>query len=353
LFINPKEYNKNMKNRIHKRLSQNFSFWESNLRFMGKPHKFVFAAVLGLVLTAFLAARGSTENLTIYAIKGPSGVSMIRLFETPPKAAGFTIRMEALAQADLIAAKFIAGEAKIGILPANVAAKIASSGKGIRIAAVTGTGMLSLLSADPAVKGFEDLRGRTVEVAGQGATPDYVFRKILLGKGINPETDITLRYSLAYPEIAQSLIAGRISLALLPEPFATMARAGKPDLVAVGDIQDEWIKAGGAGNYPMTALVVDSALAAARPGLIQTVLAALRDSTEWVINNPAEAGALVEKHELGLKAPVAAAAIPRSNYVFIPAAEARSSLEALYRAFLEFAPASIGGVLPPDDFYLE
>jgi NitT/TauT family transport system substrate-binding protein len=312
-----------------------------------------FFSFFGFVLTASLAAKGSTEDLTIYAIKGPSGVSMIRLFEDPPKAAGFNVRMEALAQADLIAAKIIAGEAKAGILPANVAAKIASSGKGIQIAAVTGTGMLSLLSADPAVKSIEDLRGKTVEVAGQGATPDYVFRKILLTKGIEPGTDITLSYSLAYPEIAQSLIAGRISLALLPEPFATMARAGKPELAVVSSIQEEWVKAGGAGNYPMTVLVVDSALAAARPGLIKAILAALKDSTEWVIANPAEAGALVEKHELGLKAPVVAAAIPRSNYVFIPAVEARPSLEALYRAFLEFAPASIGGALPPDSFYLK
>jgi NitT/TauT family transport system substrate-binding protein len=317
------------------------------------PAFFVFFALFALALTASLAARGKTENLTIYAIKGPSGVSMIRLFEDPPKAAGFDIRMEALAQADLIAAKFIAGEAKAGILPANVAAKIASSGKGIQIAAVTGTGMLSLLSADPAVKRIEDLRGKTVEVAGQGATPDYVFRKILLSKGIEPGADISLSYSLAYPEIAQSLIAGRISLALLPEPFATMARAGKPELAVVSNIQEEWVRAGGPGNYPMTVLVVDSALAADRPGLIRAILAALKDSTEWVINNPAEAGALVEKHELGLKAPVAAAAIPRSNYVFIPAAEARPALEALYRAFLEFAPASIGGVLPPDSFYLK
>ncbi|MDR1099608.1 MAG: ABC transporter substrate-binding protein [Treponema sp.] len=312
-----------------------------------------FFSFFALAVTASLAAKGSAEEITIYAIKGPSGVSMIRLFEQPPQAAGFQIRVEALAQADLIAAKFIAGEAKAGILPANVAAKIASSGKGIQIAAVTGTGMLSLLSADPAVTSIDDLRGKTVEVAGQGVTPDYVFRKILLRRGITPGEDITLSYSLAYPEIAQSLIAGRISLALLPEPFATMARAGKPELALVGNIQDEWVKAGGEGNYPMTVLAVDAALAAAQPGLVAAILDALRDSTEWVIHNPAEAGALVEKHELGLKAQVTAAAIPRSSYVFIPAAEAQPSLEALYRAFLEFAPASIGGALPPDSFYLK
>jgi NitT/TauT family transport system substrate-binding protein len=237
------------------------------------------------------------------------------------------------------------------MLPPNVAAKIASSGNKIQVAAVTGSGMLSLLSTDQSVKTIEDLKGKTVEAAGQGATPDYVFRKILLSKGINPDRDLTLGYALAYPEIAQSLIAGRISLALLPEPFATMARAGNNKIVQVGDIQNEWIKlqTGGA-NYPMTVLVVDSAFAAAQPAFIRAVLAAVKDSVEWVKANPAAAGQLVEKYELGLRAPVVSAAVPRSNYVFIPAREARPSLEALYKTFLEFAPVSIGGALRGDGF---
>jgi NitT/TauT family transport system substrate-binding protein len=302
----------------------------------------------------FTLSAQSVNKITLYAIKGPTGVGLIRLFENPPRAPGFELQMEALAQADLIAAKFISGEAKIGMLPANVAAKIASSGKKIQIAAVTGSGMLSLLSTDQSVKRIEDLKGKTVEAAGQGATPDYVFRKILLSKGLNPDKDLTLGYALAYPEIAQSLIAGRISLALLPEPFATMARAGNNKIAQVGNIQDEWIKlqtGSAAANYPMTVLVVDSAFAAAQPAFMRAVLAAVKDSVEWVKANPAAAGQLVEKYELGLRAPVVSAAVPRSNYVFIPAREARPGLEALYKTFLEFAPVSIGGALPGDGFY--
>jgi NitT/TauT family transport system substrate-binding protein len=282
---------------------------------------------------------------------------MIRLFENPPRLPGGAAKMEALAQADLMAAKFIAGEAKVGILPPNVAAKIASTGKAIQVAAVVGTGMLSLLSGDEGVRRIEDLKGKTVEVAGQGATPDYVFRRILLSKGLDPDKDLHLGYALAYPEIAQSLIAGRISTALLPEPFATMARTGKPGLRQIGDIQVEWAlangKAPGGENYPMTVLVVDAAFAKAEPGIVRAILYAYRSSIEWVRAHPAEAGALVEKHDLGLRAAVVREAIPHSNYVFIPAAQARESLETLFRAFLDFAPPSIGGSLPQDSFYLD
>jgi NitT/TauT family transport system substrate-binding protein len=307
-----------------------------------------------LVLPGFLHARGARDDgvrpLTIYGIKGSSGVAMIRLFEEPPQIRGFDVRVEALAQADLVAARFLSGEAQVGILPPNMAAKIRSSGIDIQAAAVIGAGMLSLLSADPGVRRIEDLRGKTVEVALQGATPDYVFRRILSFHGLTPDRDVTLGFSLAPPEIAQSLIAGRVTTALLPEPFVTMALAGRPELVTVSDIQEEWIMSGGIGNYPMTLLVVDGAFASANSGAVGQILAAVKNSIEWVKANPAEAGVLVEKHDLGLRAPVAAAAVPRSNYVFIPAADARPSLEALFRVFLENAPASIGA-MPGDGFY--
>ena len=310
-----------------------------------------------LLLPGFLHAVGASESsvktLTIYGLKGSPGVGMIRLFEEPPRIPGFDVKVEALAQADLMAARFIAGEAKLGILPPNVAAKIRSSGRDIQAAAIIGAGMLSLLSSDPDLKSLEDLRGKTVEVAGQGATPDYVFRKILSFHGLAPDRDVKLGYSLAPPEIAQSLIAGRISIALLPEPFATMAGMGKPELRSIVNVQEEWIKTGGAGNYPMTLLVVDGAFAAANAGVVKEILGAARNSIEWVKAHPAEAGVLTEKHELGLKSAIAAAAIPKSNYVFIPAAEGRASLESLFALFLEYAPVSIGGALPGDGFYLK
>jgi len=302
-------------------------------------------------------ARGTGESgvkpLTIYGIKGSSGVGIVRLFEEPPRIAGFDVKVEALAQADLMAARFISGEAKVGILPPNMAAKIASSGKDLRAAAIIGNGMLSLLSSDTSVRSLADLKGKTVEVAAQGATPDYVFRRILEFNGLTPDRDVTLGYSLAPAEIAQSLIAGRVSVALLPEPFATMALTGKPGLVSVADIQREWSRAGGKENFPMTLLVVDGAFASENPGAVKEILNAVKTSIDWVVANPAEAGKLVEKHELGLSAPVVAAAVPKSNYVFIPAAEGRAALEALFALFLEYAPASIGGALPGEGFYLK
>ncbi|MDR0639786.1 MAG: ABC transporter substrate-binding protein [Spirochaetaceae bacterium] len=292
-------------------------------------------------------------EVTVYGLKGPSGIGMVKMFEDGIDAPGYNVTFQTLAQADLMAAQFISGEAKVGILPPNVPAKIASTGKNLQIAAVVGTGMLSLLTGDPAVTNIEDLLGKHIAVAGQGAVPEFVFRKILAAHGLSPDTDVTLDFSLAYPEIAQSLIAGRIETALLPEPFATMARNGRSGdpLREPADIQAEWVKAGGEANYPMTALVVDGTFATNNPAFMKALLAAYQKSLEWVRANPAEAGTLAEKHELGLRAPIVAASIPRSNFVYAGVPEARPSIEALFRVFLEYAPASIGGKLPGPAFY--
>jgi NitT/TauT family transport system substrate-binding protein len=308
--------------------------------------------LLGLQIYALSSSETRNKVLTIYGLRGPSGLGMIRLFENPPIIDGFDIRIEALASSDLVAARFIAGEAQIGILPPDRAAKIASSGVNIKTTAVIGMGMLSLLTSDPQVNSIQDLRGKSVEVAGQGTIPDYVFRRILLNYGLRPEIDLRLSFSLAYPEIAQSLIAGRISTALMPEPFATMALAGKPDLRHVADIQNEWRITTGVDNYPMTVLAVNGDFAAQNPSVVSAILAALDDSIKWVVSHPAEAGILAEKHDLGFPSAAAAQAIPRSNYVFIPAREARASMESLFRVFLEFSPDSIGGSLPQASFYL-
>jgi NitT/TauT family transport system substrate-binding protein len=101
----------------------------------------------------------------------------------------------------------------------------------------------------------------------------------------------------------------------------------------------------------MTVLVVDPRFAAENDLLLKAILVAYKESVTWTVANPDAAGVLAEKYNLGLKASIAAASIPKSAYVFTPAKDARSDLEALFRVFLDFAPSSIGGKLPDNDFY--
>jgi NitT/TauT family transport system substrate-binding protein len=319
-----------------------------------KPWSSIFAAVLLGSAVLGLGAQQpapAPKAISFAALKGPSGIGLIRLFDASPALPGATVQMLAVASADLMAAKVISGDYDVAVLPLNMAAKLRNAGVPIVLAAIVGEGMVSFLTSDPSIRSLGDLRGKEVYVAGQGATPDYLMQKLLSKAGLDPSKDLRLSYSLPYPEMAASLALGKIQYAVLPEPFATLAISANPALKAPLDLGALWKSATGQASYPMTALVVSARLAAERPEAVKALLAAVADSIARVKAQPAAAGLLVEKNDLGLKAAVAEKAIPRSAYVFVRAPAARPSVEALLKVFLDTAPASIGGKLPEDAFY--
>jgi len=319
---------------------------------MGLSRIIIAACAASIALFPAAAETG----LSVGALKGPSGIGMARLFEDPPALpGGYRTKPLAVASADLVTAKLISGELDAGVLPVNVAAKLYSAGIPIRLAAIVGEGMVSFLSSDPAIASLRDLKGAVVNVAGQGATPDYLLRKLLADQGLDPAKDLRLDYALPYPEAAVALAGGKIKHAVLPEPFATMAlEAAAKSGVALRrpfDLGALWTASTGQPSYPMTAFVVSARLASEAPGAVAALLRAYEASIAAVKADPKTAGLLVERHDLGLKAPIAEKSIPRSAFVFVAAPEARKSVEALLSVFLATAPASVGGRLPDAAFY--
>ncbi len=302
----------------------------------------IFAAALPLL----------ADGLPILAaLKGPSGIGLAQLYETPPRLAdGRLVQMVAVPSADIMAAKVIGGEYQVAVLPINMAAKLRSAGVPLVLGAIIGNGMLSLLTNDPGVTSLADLRGSELDVAGQGATPDFLMRRLLRDARLDPDADLHLAYALPYPEMAAALAAGKIHNAVLPEPFSTIARMANPALRSPIDLGALWKASTGMADYPMTALVfrTDAGLS---PADIRGILDAVHASIDATIRDPVAAGLLVEKHELGVKAALATVSIPRCNFTYQEAPAARPQVEALLSEFLKAAPASIGGKLPEATFY--
>jgi NitT/TauT family transport system substrate-binding protein len=292
--------------------------------------------------------------MRVGALKGPTGIGMIRLFETPPVLPdSVTVAVEAVASADAMAARLLSGELDAAVLPVNMGAKLYNSGLGYRLVAVVGNGMVKPVTTDPSIVSIADFRGRDVYVAGQGATPEFLMRTVLPKSGLDADKDLRMIFNMPYPEIAASIVAGRIDVAVLPEPFATLALKGNPAARVPFSLSELWSSATGQPDYPMSILVVRSSLIAERPAAVAAFLSAYEASIKSVLADPAAAGALVEKHDMGLKAPIAAAAIPACAFVFIPAVKARPAVEALLSVFLASAPASIGSKLPDGAWYAD
>ncbi len=310
------------------------------------------------------APSAGSRKVNVAALNGPSGIPMAYLFENAPVVEGAEFDFQVVAGADVLLPKLLKGEVDVGILPPNVAAKVFTQNNGAIVAgAVVGEGMLSLVTKDGQVDSLDDLRGKTVHVAGQGATPEYLFRYLLQANGISvaaagakPDPDsVALDFSIPAAELAAALLSGRIQYAVVPEPFATVATSKDAAVRRAVDLQDEYRSVTGdeAANFPMTVVVVRKDFARTSPQLVRGLLAAYQEAVAWTLANPAEAGQLVEKHTLGLQASIAAKVVPNGAYVFVPAGEARLQLETLYSIFLDFAPEAIGGQLPAQGFYFE
>jgi NitT/TauT family transport system substrate-binding protein len=309
------------------------------------------------------SADGGAVTLQVAALKGPTGIGMIKMFrDRPPLGANVGAEYTAYGSPDVLVPRLVKGEVDIAALPGNLAANLYNRGAPYRLAGIIGNGVLYLVSTDAEVVSLESLAGRTVQNVARGATPEFVVRHILEKRGLAASVDVRFQYNHA--ELAQLLIAGRETLGVLPEPFASKVLGAARGARIVVDFQKEWAAIhGGQGLYPMSVLVARKSLYAGNDGddgagrddrlsgALENFLVEFRKSQEWVVSKPLEAGVLAEELQFGLTAAEAAAAIPRCNLVFVDAAAARPVLEEFLGIFLDFAPESIGGKLPDEGFY--
>lgn len=314
---------------------------------------FARSSIFALLLLASmrLFAQQPIDNIAVAILKGPSGIGSAWMMSSPPQVQGASLQFITASGADIVTAKLVSGEFQGGVLPVNVAAKLSNAGVPIQALAVVGEGMVRFISSDPSIKTIADIRGRDIPIAGQKATPDYLFRYLAETASLKAGTDYNPIYSLAYPEIATQLAAGKIACAVLPEPFATQAMMLNKALREPFSLDALWTEKTGLSSYPMSLFVVSRRLAERRPDVVAALGKAYEASIKRTLADPGSTGVLAESLDLGMKASVAQAAIPRSAYVYILASSARRDIEALLKLFLAFDPQSVGGKLPGADFY--
>lgn len=302
-------------------------------------------------------------NLCVFAdirvgiLNGPSCVPSAYLMENVMSVQEETLEFVKYADAMALVPKLLKNEIDIGFLPINVAAKLYnSSNKAILCGAVTGEGNISLITKDQNLSSLEDLKGKTVYVAGEGATPDYLLKYLLDFYGItyseNPQEDsVQLCFNIPTAQLASQLITGKIKYAVVPEPFSTIACDSDPSIVKAVDFQQEYKKVTGENNYPLTVLVINRKFAENKTDALNTFLKLYEEAVQFTKDYPADSGILCQKYDLGLKSKIVEKSIPLSNYVFMPANQCIKQVEALLNIFLENNPSSIGDKLPDEEFY--
>ncbi|WP_455382109.1 ABC transporter substrate-binding protein, partial [Salinispira pacifica] len=164
-------------------------------------------------------AEKSPVTLRVATLRGPTGMGMIRLLDGPAQIEeGVSASYEVVGTPELMVSRILSGEVDVASLPLNLAAKLYNSGVDYRLAAVNVLGVLYLVSDGEEVSSLDDLAGKTVYLTGKGANPDILFRYILTENGLKPDKDVMLNFNYDQVELSSMMIAGRVKLALLPEP---------------------------------------------------------------------------------------------------------------------------------------
>ena len=330
----------------------------------GEPKmKKLFAIILSAVmLFSFAACTPQNTNtpsgdgyvpvdINVAAIKGPTGVGMVDLMqkqEDGTAANNYTFSLHTNPQEviGLISNK----DADIAAVPTNVAANLyKKTNGGIKVLAVNTYGVLHLLENGNSVNSIEDLRGKTVWSTGQGSNPEYVLRFVLESNGIDPDTDVTIRFASNNDEIvAQMRNAGTIGV--VPEPAATTVISKFPTIRRVAAMDTEWEKLTTDSALMMGCVVVRTEFLEANPEAVAKFMEEYKASIGALSDNDRIAE-LCEKFEIIANKEIAKNAIPNCHVAFVEGENMKSKLSGYFQVLYNANPASIGGALPDDNFY--
>ena len=345
------------------------------------------AACLALVMCLSLAACGGDQetteepeetpaedpvNVRVAALKGPTAMGMVKLMsDTDEELDRMTDSTEAFtgeieypysftlaASADEVTPGLMQGELDIACVPANLASVLYNRTEGgIVTLAVNTLGVLYIVENGNAVTSMADLAGKTIVASGKGSTPEYALRYLLSENGIDPDNDVTIDWRSEHSECVAALASGSATIAMLPQPFVTVAQTQLPDLRVALDLTEEW-DALDNGSALLTGVVVARAdFVAEHPAAVEQFLTSYAESVEWVNANTAEAAELIGGYDI-VDAAVAEKALPYCNIVCITGSEMKEMLSGYLQVLFDAAPASVGqdaetgeGGLPGDDFY--
>lgn len=331
------------------------------------------ALMLALALTLALAACGQQETQTeepeevtgesysVAALKGPTAMGLVKLMSDAESGAELTndYTFTLAASADEVSPKLMQGELDIACVPANLAAVLyQKTGGEIVTLGINTLGVLYIVENGNTVTSMADLAGKTIVASGKGSTPEYALRYLLRENGVDPDGGVVIDWKSEHSECVSALATGAATIALLPQPFVTVAQSKLQDLRVALDLTQEW-DALDNGSALLTGVVVARKdVVEQNPAAIDAFLADYAASVEWVNANTADAAALIGEYGI-VDAAVAEKALPACNIVCITGTEMKEKLSGYLQVLFDEEPSSVGAQagadaetgLPGDDFY--
>lgn len=321
--------------------------------------------LLALALALSLAACGQERapetpeapaetpvTTRVAALKGPTAMGLVKLMADDPQTEETAVYDFTLAaSADEVTPLLLKGELDMACVPANLASVLYNKTNGDMVTlAVNTLGVLYIVENGNAVRSLADLKGKTLVAAGKGSTPEYALRYLLSENGLDPDGDVVIDWKSEHSECVAALAAGAATVALLPQPFVTVAQGKLPDLRVALDLTAEWDALDNGSGLLTGVVVARKSFVEEHPAATDAFLQDYAASVEWVNGNVAEAAELIGEYGI-VDAAVAEQALPHCNIVCVTGAEMADKLSGYLSVLYDQNPASVGGALPDNDFY--
>lgn len=293
-------------------------------------------------------------ELHIGALKGPTSMGMVKLMEERFILASMNQWLFNLAgSADELTPALIKGDLDIACVPANLAAVLYNkTGGQVVTLAVNTLGVLYIVeNGGETVQSMADLRGKTIVAAGKGSTPEYGLRYLLEQNGLNPDKDVTIDWKSEHAECVAALAAGTADIALLPQPFVTVAQSKLENLRIALDLTAEWDALDNGSAMITGVAVARRAFVEENPELVDLFLEKYAESVAWVNENPAEAAEWIKFWEIVESTDIAEKALPYCNIVCIQGPKMEQKFSGYLQTLYDAAPESVGGALPGREFF--
>ena len=311
----------------------------------------IISLIVALALLLLPAALAETAVVRVGALKGPTAMGMVQVMADKADAYDFTLA----AAPDEIVPLLVKGELDVAAVPANLGSVLYNNTQGaVKALAINTLGVRYIVERGDTVHSVADLKGRTLVTAGKGSTPEYALNYILSGNGLDPQADLTIEFKSEHAECLAAMLQDDSIVAMLPQPFATVAQTKAEDMRIALDLTAEWDALQKGAEAP-SAMITGIAVARAdfveqQPEALAQFMADYAESVAFTQENVAEAAELIGRFEI-FEAGPAQKALPYCNIVFIAGEDMKARLGGYLEALLAQDPAAVGGAAPGEDFY--
>ncbi len=293
--------------------------------------------------------------INVGTIAGPTGIAMAKLMNENYLGEQAKVNYAIESNAQLLPAKLLKKELDIAFVPTNMASIVYNKSKGEVVLLSTNIwGLLSVVTTDPKIKTWSDLKGKQVDIFGQGATPEIAFRSLAESHNLDLKKDLSFKMAYDTPgTLVAALASGKTKdgVGVLAEPFTSMLLAKNKNARILADFQTEW-KRNYESDFPMSSIVVRKEFLNEHPEIVSAFVREFSNTLTYANKNPKEIGKFVKMlPELPFESSIVAASIPRSDFRYVSAVNAKKAVSKYLQILYLFDKATIGGKMPEKDFY--